>query len=355
MKRLCVLMVVALMAAAALPVFAVDFSWNGELTYGVITDFSQVADAYGNAFIGVTAKADDNNVFHGTLSTAYSGAPITTLTDLTGTTATINAFTLYLSAAYFTSNLGAILGLNGFNLNATYGWADTGATSYSLSGYGYESIMAYDPQGARDNVQLIGGVDVVNLQVSFSPMVSQLVPQTFQPQLLADAYGAVGPVNYSVAYTTNKRTDGMGLVGASVKWGQAFGDFKPAVNAEVNYDISAPATKSLEYGAGVSFAYKTIVTVAAGMNGWTDAGLGKLGINVNVVPITGLGIDLGASMNLATDATTFINGIDGSVWYMLGKSKLRLGYLYTTIAGGSLNAPASLTNGGVYVSWDLTF
>lgn len=356
MKRSIVVSVVVLMTAIALPVMATDWSWSGELTYGMILNATSIADAYGNANLSVAAKADENNVFHATLASAYGGVPVSVLTDLLGGTSTLNAFTAYFSAIYFASNLGAILGLKDFDLNATYGWVDTAATSYSLSGYGYESIMAYDPQGVRDNAQIVAGYHgLVNLQVSFSPMVSNVVPQPFVPQFLLDAYGGAGPVNYSVAYTTNKRADGLGLVGASVKWGQAFGNLTPAVNAEVSYDLSAPATKQLEYGFGASFAVTPMVSVAAGLNGWTDAGLGSLGVNASIVPVPGLGIDLAASLNLATGAASVLNGIDGSVWCLLGKSKARVGYLYTTVGAGSLNAPATLTNGGVYASWDLTF
>ena len=71
--------------------------------------------------------------------------------------------------------------------------------------------------------------------------------------------------------------------------------------------------------------------------------------------MTELGIDLGASFNLASGATTSTSGIDASLRCLLGKSKARLGYLYTTIGGGVHEAPGALTKGGVYFSWDLAF
>jgi len=84
----------------------------------------------------------------------------------------------------------------------------------------------------------------------------------------------------------------------------------------------------------------------------TSTGLGKLGINVNLVPMANLGVDIGAS--LSPTGTPMLNGVDSSVWAKIDKSTLRVGYLYTT-NGTVLYAPAAPTNGGVYFSYDLTF
>jgi len=355
MKRITLLAVLALMVALALPVMATDFTWSGELTYGASTDFTKSADAYGNAFLGLTGKADANNTFYATLNTAYSGSALTVLTDLAGGTGTLNSFSAYFSAFYLTSDIGKILGLNGITAVATYGWIDTACTSYSVSGYGYESLIAYDPQGTRDNAQIVVGFGApASIQVSVSPLVSNVGSLTFNPQILFDVYGGFGPINYSVSYSTNKTTNFMGTVGASVKWGQAMGDLTPAVNLEVTDNLTGNA---MSLGVGASFAYTTMFSAGIG-TAITLApafGMGNLGINTSFVPMANFGVDVDASMNLATGAANFINAIDASAWYMLGKSKARLGYLYST-GSGAYNAPVTLApNGGIYFSWDLTF
>ncbi len=357
MKRITLLAVVALMVAFVVPVMATDFTWSGELTYGSITDGTNVADAYANAYVNVKAAADANNTFYASILGAYAGTGLPDVVDLSGTVTVLSAFSAYFNTAYLVSDIGKILGLNGVTAVLTAGWLEPAGTSYSLTTWGYESIIAYDPWGvSHDTAELVVGFGApLSLQVVLSPISSVQQLQAINPQAIVDAYGTMGPISYSVAYTTNKRTDDMGLVGAAVKYTQAFGDITPAVNAEVSYDLHASAA-TIGYAASV--AYTSVVTVAFGGVA-TTTGLGNFSAQVNLVPMSNLGIDVYASMNLASGATNLINSIDGSVWYKLGATKIRAGYLYETgsfALGGPSGAPANLLpNGGVYALVDLTF
>jgi hypothetical protein len=123
---------------------------------------------------------------------------------------------------------------------------------------------------------------------------------------------------------------------------------------EVSYDLSAPTSKVIQYAAAASFAYKSMVTVMAAIDGWDKPGLDALTAQASFVPMAGLGIDAAAKFDLSGAAKPSY-GVDLSAWYLFGKSKARLGYLITNNAYGALNAPASLPDGGLYFSWDLTF
>jgi len=354
MKRITLLAVLALMVALAVPVMATDFAWNGELTYGSITDGTNVADAYVNAFIAVAGKADANNTFNLTFNAAYAGTGVPSVGLLAGGATTLNAFTEYASVIDLVSDVGKTLSLP-FGLVATFGWFEPAATSYSLTSWGYESLIAYDPWGvSHDSLQLVATFGTINVQLAFQPTDSTLQSQALDPQIIGDVYGVMGPIKFSVAYTSNKTKDYMGLAGASVVWTQAFGDLTPAVNAEFSYNLATGAKNPYTIGVGASVAYTTLLTVGVGtsING---AGLGNLGINVNLVPMTGLGIDVDPSLNLSGTGD-LVNCIDVSAWYKIGASKVRVGYLYEKTGFGYMNAPANLApNGGLYATWDLTF
>jgi hypothetical protein len=352
MKKFTVLAVLALMVAVVMPVMATDFTWSGELTYGSMNDFTNVIDAYGNAKISVAGKVDANNTINATISSNYSGAPVTVLTDLAGGTGTLNAFTAYISTFDMVTDIGKVFGLSGVTIVATYGWADPTATSYSVSAFGNESLIGYDP-GTRDVAQLVFGFGApASVQLAVAQIAHSTKAIKFDPHVLADIYGAFGPVSYSVAYSG--KTDFKGTAGASVKFGQAFGDITPAVAASVSYNLAAPASKALQYGVGASFAYTTMVTVGVGLDGWDKPGLDALSVNASFVPMASLGIDVGAEFDLSGAATPKY-GVDLSAWYLFGKSKARLGYLITNAAYGALNTPANLNDGGLYFSWDLSF
>jgi len=356
MKRITLLAVLALMVALAVPVMATDFTWSGELTYGAITDGANVVDAYGNAFIAVKAAADANNTFNATLSSAYSGTGQSVAVDLAGGATVLKAFGTYASVIDFASDLGKIMNLP-FGLVATLGWFEPAGTSYSVTGYGYESLIAFDPTGAsHDAFQLIATFDTVNVQLAMEPVSSTLAKVQFAPQITVfDVYGVFGPIKASVAYTSNGKTDYMGKAGASVTWTQAMGDLTPAVNAEFAYDLASGAKNPWTIGVGVNAAYTTLITVglSTSING---AGLGNFGINLGLVPMTGIGIDVASSLNMASNAANILNGIDVSGTYKFGASKVRVGYLYETVKGFNYNAPADFPpNGGLYASWDLTF
>ncbi|MGA2974067.1 MAG: hypothetical protein ABSF77_02030 [Spirochaetia bacterium] len=356
MKRITLLAVLALMVAVALPVMAVDLTWTGELTYGAITDGTTAVDAYSNAYLDAKAVVDPNNTIYANLLGAFAGTGLPDVVDLSGTITVLSAFSGYFNVFYLTSDIGKIFGLNGITAVATVGWLEPSATSYSLTTEGYESIMAYDPWGvSHDTAEVVVGFGApLNLQVFVSPIDSTDQSQPFSPQFIVNAYGGMGPINYSVAYESWSKTAGwtsfMGAVGAAVKYSQAFGDITPAVNAEVSYDLTS-STLSIGYAASV--AYTTLIKVAFGGVA-TTAGLGNLSIQADLVPMKGLGVDVYA---FYTPAATTQFSVDGSVWYLFGATKLRVGYVYgSSPIGGPSAAPANVApNGGVYALVDLTF
>lgn len=366
MKKIPVLILV--LAAAAVPVMAAStVTFSGELTYGFITNGTNVADAYGNAVINLAAKVDDNNSIATQLATAYQNAGKTVLTDLAGGTATLNVFSVYLGNFSLTSDLGAILGIKSmFDPVLQVGWFDPTTGGYTVSGYGNENANV-DP-GNRDAFQLSAGIgSVATVKFAFSPqIINSSGAQLFSPNYLLDVSGGMGPVSLDAAlyYDTNDvSTASKGdQVAASAKFSQAFGDISLGVAASVNYNFepagnpAAPASDAarLSYGAGLSVGYTSMVTVGASLRG-SGAGLKDLQANVSLVPIANAGLDLGLAMD---NALANFAGVDTSVWYKFGPTTIRVGYLYENAGDTDANwkTPAGLApNGGAYVSADLSF
>jgi len=347
-----------LLAVMALPAMASTFAWSGKLTYGFITDFSGLADSYGDAYIHMNAKVDDNNTIDARLQTAYKGAAQTVLQDLT-TNATINAFTVYIDRFYMVNSLGNILGIADMvNPVITWGWYDVGMKMYGVSNNGAEKVIDdFDP-GTQDTVQIdIGFVKLVNLLLAFQP--TMFASSTTNPWFVAEVYGTIAPISFTVAYTTEGKTFATGDIGLDVGFSQAFGDITLAADVEAYYDLDPAIAGNIVFGAGLKFAYTTLATVGVGYRGTNALPFTKLVANINIVPVSTLGFDVGVALNGAAGAAMF-DDLDVSAWVLLGAAKFRLGYLYVGGATASLKpnqyAPTTLyPNGGLYMSMQLGF
>jgi hypothetical protein len=344
MKKSAVLLAALVMLAVTMPVVASESTWSGELTYGFITDFTDVAPGYGNAFLSVTFKADDNNSVTAELDTAYIGATETELTIPT-TLTVLNEFTAYFGSFYGVSDLAGMLGLKDMGLVAelTYGWVEVDAESYSVSGYGKENVAALGPGATNDTFALDAGYgDMAVLRLSTNP-------RTFgsaTPDFLANLYGTIMGVKYSVEYYTAQKPKGQ--IGGDLAYSLAMGDITADFDAEVAYDTD---TSTLSYGAGVAVGYGSLVSLGAGFAGTPD--FGPLGINATLTPMEGIGLDVG--MLLDFSATDMFQGLDISATKAFGAGTLRVGYLITSVGAGDLNAPATLPNGGLYITYDIVF
>jgi hypothetical protein len=324
MKKLTFFAVVALLAVIALPAMATDFTWSGEVTLGYISNGNAATGTttlLSNNYLNVVGKLDDNVSFYGELliEPDTKGFPVTG------------------GYLYGTADLGKALGLP-IGEVLTFGYVDTTTQYYNASAWGNEEVGDLDP-GLRYNLSSVTTIGPANILLSVDPSQPGA-----NPSILANAYGTFGPVKASIAYYTNKVGTG-GLALADVNFSQKMGDLGFAVDGQAGYDLTAQA---LKWGAGANVTYTTLLTVGLGTSGTTSS-IGNIDINVNLVPMTSLGVDLAASF-----ATTGFNGIDSSVWYKIDKSTLRVGYAYTT-NGTGLYWPAAETNGGIYFSYDLTF
>lgn len=343
MKKLTLVAVFAMLVAVALPVMATDFSWSGEVTLGAVTDFTSAKQGLINYWVNLDGKVNDNLGWHvefgfnpGASPAVASWLPVT--------------FYYY----YGNADLGGILGLTagGIDPVLTFGYMDSATPYYSLSAYDYESVGDVDP-GSRYNITLTTAImKTVNVLISVDPALVW----TNTPIIIASVNGTFGPVSAALNYFNNSSPNN--VLGADVKFQQAMGDLTIGVDASAKYDASAK-TSPFQYGAAVKVAYTTLINVAAGFastaTGLATSDLGNLGINANLVANPNLGVDLNLSLNLTTGATTLINGGDFSVWTKLDKSTVRLGYLYSTVGLGNVNAVAEPTDGGVYLNYDLSF
>ena len=325
MKKLALFAVVALLAAVALPAMATDFTWSGEVTLGYISDGTPAGTStlISNNYLNVVGKVDDNVSFYGELLIEPDA----------------KGFPVNGGYLYGTADLGKSLGLP-FGEVLTFGYVDTTTQYYNVSAWANEEVGDFDP-GLRYNMSFVTTFGPANILVSIDPSQSGAAPS-----VLANVYGTFGPVKASVAYYTNKTMNG-GLGLADVNFSTKMGDLGFAVDGQAKFDL---ASSAFSWGAGVDVTFTSLLNVAVATSGTTSS-LGNIDFNVNLVPMTSLGVDLAVS--LATTGS-LLNGIDTSVWYKIDKTTLRVGYAYTTNNIG-LYWPAPEQNGGVYFSYDLTF
>jgi hypothetical protein len=330
MKKLLVLSV--LLGLLTLPVFAehatIDF--GGDDTYGFMTDFGDgvltTLDLTWDVIVGI----DDYNSFTWSLTDI----------DQQGNIALDKALT--------TTDVGMWLGLP-VGLHINWGYDDPDANEFGdVSGNGNQ---VYDFSPAEYwGLDFIIAISMLELELAFNPE------------------GSAG---------------GFLLAGLAVK------EPVPGLNAEVYYFQGGAAVAGDDFSSGaigVGAAYATEVSgigIEAGVSFGADLGadtwawgLGLVGtvsmfeISVNlggddveVFDIIGATVDVSAMDMLALyaaistqlSAADALVGVDLGLNPHIGAVEMYLGYMITSVGAGAYNAPDELTDGGLYVKFDVDY
>jgi hypothetical protein len=335
MRRITLLTVLALVLTAfvAIPAMAATtFAWSGEITSAFQTDFATAYEAVSTANVTLGVTINDNLSFTGLIITTANAAAGAT-GALTNTNGAFDA----------TVQLGKILSLP-VGEAVTIGNFAPGATTYGVSTIDYEALFGAGMTAGKVSIQSVTTVSGINIQLALDP--GSLIGAGATPQYLADVYGALGPLSFSLGYGSNK------IQGLDVNFGQKMGDLGFAVDVEEMYNTGASAWG---IGFGGKVTYTTLLTFAFGTT-YTSTGLGSTGINVNLAPAANYGVDLYADLT----GTFAVNYVDASVWTKLDASTFRLGYTYTplsTVTGFWLgtNWGGENAGGGLYFVYDLSF
>lgn len=337
MKRTTFLAVLTLVIVVAIAIPAVaetKFTWSGEVTSVFQTDFTTASEALSAANLTVGVAINDIVGFNGVI---FTTAPLSSTLDPQWALANGNA------AYYATLNVGKLLGTDAkqFGQSLLVGSYAPVMVEYAVSGLALEdaldSAMTAGSIAVQSTTTISGNY---NLLVAFDP-----ASFASAPAYLFDIYGTMGPLSASVGYGSNKAVNADVQVAPKLP-----GDVGFAVDTQFGYDTAA-STYALGFGGKVT--YKTLLTVGAGSS-YGSAGLGDLGLNINLAPATNYGADVWVKMHLNGTPLDTVGGFfDVSGWAKLDIATLRVGYVYTQATGGEY--VAKLPNGGLYASFDVTF
>lgn len=367
MKKLVVLISVLALMAIALPVMASNVTASGELTYGFVTNgkTTGTVEGFQNAQFNLSAMVDSNN----SVNLGLGLIPLTTLGAGQSWNAGANGVIQHF---YLESNIGGMLGLQGVDPVLYAGLGTATLPGYGVTDYGNENIagLGIGGEGAGMTANETTAYNLIALNTSVNKMFNILVgvaPSVFtnqNEQLVAGAYGTVGPVSLEAAYTAagsgtgpTQLSDGTLAAGALVEY-PLMSDITVSATGQIVNSMATGATNN--YSAGLKVDYNKMVDAAFSLVGQYGAatGLVKSDWNVDVTPIKDAGATVAGVLNYASGATLF-DTVEVSGWYAFGPAKVYVGYLTGQTGANALgipnyNAPVG-GQSGVFVKADLSF
>ncbi len=317
MKKLLIVFTAILMVAFAAPVFASDTTWGGEFDFGGITAFDKLdVDAYyANLYLDGSFAVDDYN----TVLLEFKSDVV----DGVGGNWKVNA-------ANLESDIGEAAGLP-VGLKIRGGLSGVYSNKYEVTGHGFERVLFTPPgEKARPNIEGSGIFGIVDAEIATID-----VGVTFETGPDAQDYALMvtipefGPVAAQVGYYVAGADDFMGVLGLNVK---ALGIAeKIDVAGGFAYDLAAAGAPKWYLGAGVK-ANVSMFGIGVGIKGMEEAPVDVLTVDVNVGVTDEFGIDVGVGLGLDDDKDIF-GGLEPSIYYKVGASTWRLGYLLASSFG----------------------
>jgi len=328
MKKLVVLIMVLALMAIALPVMASDVSFSGELTSAFMSDFSAktTTPTASNASISLAAKVDKNNTVNAEFGTDATLTP---------------AFNNF----YLVSDLGGAFNLSGFDPVLTVGYGDPAtATTLGVSGYGNENVVVSDPGANSIGTEIALATAIGKTANVFIALDPTLLTTPKSTSFVASADGTFGPIMAAIYYGVSAGDVAKGSIGGGVKYATTMSGIDLSADGQVAYDLAGSGSTAVSYGGGVSAGVK-MVSGGIGYNGGGSKSAQTVTANVALTPSDMFGLDLGAGLNFASGATAF-DTLDVSGYVMVGKAKIRVGYLHEAAGWvvGSQNAPSDFTS-----------
>jgi len=324
MKKAIITLVVLVTVLASA---SADFSFGGDVTFGIIIDGATVSAAK-TATADIKSNIDDYNYAQVTVKS--SGEDI------------------LLESAYMTTELGKFIMMDsGLGIKLTAGYTSMADLSYvSTSQYGVENVA-----NSGVGTDWIMGVDVdlmgiAKIRAGIDPLTdNDFFAGIYTAQTMGDMSFAA-----EVFYDANAMAslgDGNLIVDGEFK--MTLGDIKLDLGAGIRYEL--PTTGGLYWGVGLGVDYGTLFGVAFGITG-DPSGLGLAGVDLTVDPIDLIDLRAAVKLSLATGAELF-QGADIAVIWNVGAVDIYTGYLVTSLGAGNTWAPAAATNGGPYIKFDI--
>ena len=344
MKKLLVLSV--LLGLMALPMFASDFSWGGDATFGFIGDFGDAEDETNDLTLDIMAAIDD-----------YSSLTI----NMDGLEA-IAAGTVGISKALVATDVGAWAGLP-VGLVVSWGYDDPSSNNFHvLSGYENEDFFDFGP-AEYWGLDFLISYNIIEVELAFNPGIAG----TWVSPVIGDQ-GAilaglalkepVAGLNAEVYYFQggDVATDvyDMGNIAFDAAYSTEVAGIGLDAGAGFMLDLDDAAADGWAWGLGVAAAVD-MFDITLGVDGNETDVLGGLTASVDVAAHDMATIYVGMVMDLTDAAAENFVGADLGVNAHIGAVEAYLGYLVTTVGGADYNAPATLPDGGAYIKFDVNY
>ena len=120
------------------------------------------------------------------------------------------------------------------------------------------------------------------------------------------------------------------------------------------YDLLDTATDAYAFGVGLVAAV-SMVDITLGVDGNETDAVNGVTVTVDAAVHDMAALYVGVALDLADAAAETLAGADFGVNAHIGAVEAYLGYLVTTVGGGDYNAPATLTDGGAYLKFDVDY
>jgi hypothetical protein len=339
MKKLLILSV--LLGLMALPMFASDFSFGGDVTFGFTGDFGDNEAEKFDATFDVKATIDDYNSLTINTDGLESGA-------WTGITKILVA-----------TDVGALLGLPvGVVIN--WGWDDPDRNEFqNISAYGNEDPIDFSAPvtGEYAGLDFLVSYEFIEVEFAFNP--GGTVTGVNNGVLLAGLAlkEPIAGLNAEVYYFQGETAIdefGDGIIGFDAAYAGDFGGFAVEAGAVFDYNLS-DVGDAWAFGVGFEGAY-SIATVTVGLDGNETDTLNSVSATVVVAPIDLLDIYAGMWYSMALED---LAEVDLGANAHLGAVEMYLGYLVGSdllLSGDNFNSPAGLgTESGAYVKFDVNY
>jgi tetrahydromethanopterin S-methyltransferase subunit G len=345
MKKLLVLSV--LLGLLALPMFASDITFGGDVTFGILSDFGDALGFSKDFTLDIMADIDDYN----SLTANIDG--------LEGQVTGATAAPLNESKILVTTDVGMLFGLP-IGLHVNWGYDDPDMNEFqNISGYGNEDPWDFSSpvSGEYWGLEFLVSVSFIEVELAFDPAGS-----SGGGDLLVGlaAKEPIPGLNAEIYYYQNEKGGSefaKGRIGFDAAYGGEFGGFAVDAGAYFGFDLDDTAANAWALGVGLSGAY-SIATVTVGIDGNETDALNTL------------------SATLEADLVADMLGLYGGLWYDVANSELAevdlgamvhlgavamyLGYLIdgdspAAASGDNFKAPPGIGDNGAYIKFDVDY
>jgi hypothetical protein len=332
MKKLLILSV--LLGLMALPMFASDITFGGDLTFGFIGDFGDNEAENQTITTDIKATVDDYN----SLVIEMDWLDPLNLPD----------------KAVVTTDIGAWLGLP-VGLTTNWGWDDPDANEFhGISEYGNEEVFDFSG-GDYFGHQFLLSASFLEVEVAFNPGVAPA-----DAGVLLAGVAAKEPIpglNAEVYYYQG----GVAAVDVFDEGWIAFdagyaGDFG-GIGLEAGAGFVYPLLDTNIWAFGVAVAASvSMFDITLGVDGNENDTLNSVSATAVVAPIDLLDVYAGLWYDMAQED---LAEVDLGVNAHIGATELYVGYLVGSdlaVAGDNFNSPAGLgTESGAYIKFDIDY